>query len=143
VQADVAAEQAAVVERYLTLLFDATTRSAQLGDLLHEDVLFIEHPNLVSPQGSRRDRAALLESFEAGRRLMAEQRLEGVEILPAGDHVVARAAWSGTLAVDAPPLRAGSTLRARLAMFFTVRDGRVFRQENYDCYEPLPVEDVS
>jgi ketosteroid isomerase-like protein len=70
---------------------------------------------------------------------MSEQRLEGLEVLPAGDCVVARAAWSGTLAVDAAPLRAGSTLRARLAMFFTVRDGRVFRQENYDCYEPLPV----
>ena len=102
--------------------------------------MFVEHPNLVSPQGSRRDRSALLASFEAGRRLMGEQRLEDLEILPAGDYVVARAAWSGTLAVDAAPLRAGSTLRARLAMFFIVRDARVFRQENYDCYEPLPVD---
>ena len=133
------ADQIGVVERYLALLFDPATTSAQLGDLLHEDVMFVEHPNLVSPQGSRRDRSALLASFEAGRRLMGEQRLDDLEVLPAGDYVVARAAWSGTLAVDAAPLRAGSTLRARLAMFFTVRDGRVFRQENYDCYEPLPV----
>jgi len=101
--------------------------------------VFVEHPNLVSPQGSTRDRSALLASFEAGRRLMSEQRLEDLEVLPAGDRVVARADWSGTLAVDAAPLRAGSTLRAHLAMFFTIRDGRVFRQENYDCYESLPV----
>jgi ketosteroid isomerase-like protein len=132
-------EQTAVVERYLALLFDPAATSARLADLLHDDVVFVEHPNQVSPQGSRRDRSALLASFEAGRRLMAEQRLDDLEVLPAGDYVVARAAWSGTLAVDAAPLRAGSTLRARLAMFFTVRDGRVFRQENYDCYEPLPV----
>ena len=132
-------EQTAVVERYLALLFDPAATSARLADLLHDDVVFVEHPNQVSPQGSRRDRSALLASFEAGRRLMAEQRLDDLEVLPAGDYVVARAAWSGTLAVDAAPLRAGSTLRARLAMFFIVRDGRVFRQENYDCYEPLPV----
>jgi ketosteroid isomerase-like protein len=133
------ADQIGVVERCLALLFDPATSSAQLGDLLHEDVTFVEHPNLVSPQGSRRDRSALLASFEAGRRLMGEQRLDDLEVLPAGDYVVARASWSGTLAVDGAPLRAGSTLRARLAMFFTIRDGRVFRQENYDCYEPLPV----
>ena len=101
--------------------------------------MFVEHPNFVSPPGSRRDRSALLASFEAGRRLMGEQRLEDSEVLPAGDCVVARAAWSGTLAVDAAPARAGSTLRARLAMFFTIRDGPVLRRENDDCYEPLPV----
>ena len=134
-----AGDQTAVVERYLALLFDPAATSAQLADLLHDDVVFVEHPNLVSPQGSRRDRSALLASFESGRRLMAEQRLDDLEVLPAGDYVVARAAWSGTPAGDAAPLRAGSTLLARLAMFFTVRDGRVFRQENYDCYEPLPV----
>ena len=132
-------EQTAVVERYLALLFDPAATSARLADLLHDDVVFVEHPNQVSPQGSRRDRSALLASFEAGRRLMAEQRLDDLDVLPAGDYVVARASWSGTLAVDAAPLRAGSTLRARLAMFFTIRDGRVLRQENFDCYEPLPV----
>ena len=131
-------DQIAVVERYLALLFDPATTSAQLGDLLHEDVVFVEHPNLVSPQGSRRDRSALLASFEAGRRLMGEQRLEDLEVLPAGDYVVAPAAWSGTLASSraaASGLDAAGTSRD----VFTVRDGRVFRQENYDCYEPLPI----
>ena len=132
------ADQIGVTERYLALLADPATTRAQLGDLLHEDVVFVEHPNLVGPQGSRRDRSALLVSVEAGRRLMGEQRLDDLEVLLAGDNVLARAALSGTLAVDAAPLRAGSTLRAPLAMLFTVRDGRVFGQENYDCYEPLP-----
>ncbi len=31
------ADQIGVVERYLALLFDPATTSAQLGDLLHED----------------------------------------------------------------------------------------------------------
>ena len=139
-QADAPVQSAAVVERYLATLFDPASSTSQLDGLLHEDVPFVEHPNLVSPQGSRRDRSTLLATFEAGRRLMAEQRLENLEVLPAGEYVVARAAWSGTLAVDAGPMPAGATLRAQLAMFFTVRDGRIFRQENYDCYEPLPVD---
>jgi ketosteroid isomerase-like protein len=140
VQADAPDQQGVIVGRYLATLFDLASSTAQLDGLLHEDVLFVEHPNLVSPQGSRRDRSTLLATFESGRRLMAEQRLENLEVLLAGEYVVARAAWSGTLAVDAGPMPAGATLHAKLAMFFTVRDGRIFRQENYDCYEPLPVD---
>jgi ketosteroid isomerase-like protein len=31
---------------------------------------------------------------------------------------------------------AGTELRAECSMFFTVRDGRIAGQENFDCYHP-------
>ena len=42
----------------------------------------------------------------------------------------------GVLAVDVGSLRAGMEMKAALAMFFEIREGRVRRQRNYDCFEP-------
>ena len=45
-----------------------------------------------------------------------------------------RVRWTGTLAVAAGPLPAGTALEAHSSMWFTVRGGRIARQENYDCF---------
>jgi ketosteroid isomerase-like protein len=52
----------------------------------------------------------------------------------AGGAGATRVRWTGTLAVDAGPLPAGTRMEAHSAMWFTVRDGRIARQENYDCF---------
>ena len=56
-----------------------------------------------------------------------------------GDTVVSRMTWRGRLAIDAGPLKAGSELTAHISQHTTVRDGRIWRTESFDCYEPLPV----
>ena len=53
--------------------------------------------------------------------------------LLAGDTLAARVRWTGTLATAAGPLPAGVRLEAHSSMWFTVRGGRIVRQENYDC----------
>lgn len=46
-----------------------------------------------------------------------------------------RATWTGTLAIDARPRAAGTALRAACPIHFTLRDGRIVLQENFDCYD--------
>jgi ketosteroid isomerase-like protein len=99
---------------------------------------FVERPNLVSPRGSERDRGQVLASVEVGRQLLRDQRFEVVDHLVEGDRVASRVVWTGTLAVAAPPFADGSQLRADSSMHFTFRDGRILRQENFDCFEPPP-----
>ncbi len=53
-----------------------------------------------------------------------------------GDQVVMEVTWTGTVREAAGPFAAEQTLRARLAIFLTFRDGRIMRQRNYDCYDP-------
>jgi hypothetical protein len=53
-----------------------------------------------------------------------------------GDTIATRVIWTGTPALDAPPFRAGAPIRADSFMHFTLRDGRVAHQENYDCFHP-------
>jgi hypothetical protein len=45
--------------------------------------------------------------------------------------VATRALWAGTL-------RTGPTLTTRFSMHFVLRDGRIWRQETFDCFDPLP-----
>jgi ketosteroid isomerase-like protein len=123
-------DNTAVIERYLVLIADPATEPDQLGELLTDDMRFVERPNLVSPRGSDRDRAEVLASMERGRELIAEQHFEVVDHLVAGDQVVTRVIWTGTLAD-------GRGLRADSSMHFTLRDGRIARQENYDCFHPF------
>jgi ketosteroid isomerase-like protein len=51
------------------------------------------------------------------------------------ERVASRVVWTGTLAVEAPPYAAGAQLRADSSMHFTFRDGRILRQENFDCFQ--------
>lgn len=127
-------EPTAVIVRYLGLIADPTADREAIGELLDPEMRFIERPNLFSPRGSERDRVQMLASLEQGRKLLREQRFDVVDHLVAGDTVATRVVWTGTLAIEAPPFAAGSRLRADSSMYFTFRDGRIVRQENYDCF---------
>jgi ketosteroid isomerase-like protein len=124
----------ATVERYLALIADLDADPAAFERLVHPDARFVEHPCLVSPRGQERDRDAARAGLARGRELLSAQRIAVLDHLVAGDRVVTRAVWTGTLARPAGPLPAGAELRADCSMFFTVRDGRIAAQENFDCY---------
>jgi ketosteroid isomerase-like protein len=129
----------AVVERYLAVVADLATPAAALTDVVHPDARFVEHPNAIAPTGRRRDAEAARAALERSRSLLSAQRFDVVDHVAAGERVVTRARWTGTLAIDAGPVAAGTQLHADCCMVFTVRGGRIHRQENYDCYHPLPV----
>jgi ketosteroid isomerase-like protein len=131
----------AIIERYLALITDPTADPADLSDMLDPEMRFIEHPNLFSPRGSERDPAQMIASLEQGRQLLRDQRFDVVDHLVAEDEVVTRVIWTGTLAVAAPPFAAGARLRADSSMHFTIRDGRIARQENYDCFHVQGADD--
>jgi ketosteroid isomerase-like protein len=129
----------AVVERYLAIVADMHAEPADLARLVHPEARFVEHPNLVAPGGRRRDAEAARAAFVHSRSLLRENRFDIVEHLTAGERVVTRATWTGVLAIDAGDVAAGTELRAECCMVFTVRDGRIAAQENYDCYLPVEV----
>jgi ketosteroid isomerase-like protein len=124
----------AVVERYLAVVADLGAPTASLAELVHPDAGFVEHPNAIAPTGRKRDAQAAQAAFARSRSLLSRQRIDVLDHVAAGDRVVTRARWTGTLATDAGAVAAGTELRADSCMVFTVRDGRIHRQENYDCY---------
>ncbi|WP_257584120.1 nuclear transport factor 2 family protein [Streptomyces sp. TLI_146] len=109
----------------------------ELARFFHAEAVQEEFPNLLFPDGVRRDLSAVLQSAERGRGLLREQRFEVHHAVAAGDQVALEVTWTGTLAVPLGDLPAGHVLRAHIAVFLEFRDGRILAQRNYDCYEPL------
>jgi ketosteroid isomerase-like protein len=129
----------ALVRRFLDTVDKGTRGELAIDafvDFYHPDVVQIEHPNRFNPKGATRDRAALHANAGAGRTLMQSQRYEITSAIAQGDHVAVEARWTGVLAIALGPLPAGHELRAHLGMFFELRDGKIWRQRNYDCFEP-------
>lgn len=112
-------------------------RGEELARWLDPTVVQVELPNRISPAGARRDRAAMQAASERGAQLLASQRYEVKGSVVQGDRVVLELDWTGTLAIPVGNVPAGGSLRAHIAMFFEVREGRIVALRNYDCYEPF------
>jgi ketosteroid isomerase-like protein len=110
----------------------------ELGGLrfFADDVIQIEFPNRLVPNGATRDLAALRDAAERGRKVMTAQRFDVLNAIASDDQVAVEAIWTGTLAVPLGSIPAGGQMRARFAIFLTYRDGKIVRQHNYDCFDP-------
>src|SRR6476646_1266741 len=100
------------------------------------DIVQEEFPNRFLPNGATRDLQALKEAAARGRGVMAAQEFELLNIVAAGSHVAVEARWAGTLAKAIGPIAVGTVMRARFGQFFEIREGRIVRQRNYDCFDP-------
>lgn len=110
-------------------------RAIESGDLdrvaalLDPDVLVIEHPNRLNPAGVRYDAAALRAAGERGKALLASQTYEVRAMIVDGDRACAQMLWTGRLAD-------GREMRAEICSVLELREGRIWRQEQYDCFLP-------
>lgn len=125
------------VARALHAALEAGYHGEALRPLFTDDAVAVTHPNLVTPRGSRASLPELLAASSAGAALLAEQRYAVSSAIAHGSTAILRLTWTGVVARDAGPLRAGQVLTARIAQFVEVRDGRVAAIETFDCYEPL------
>lgn len=121
--------------------FYTALESGQNGDdlrpLLTEDVVFVEHPNLVKPAGGTSRLDEILAGSRAGAALLAKQTYRVHSVIEHGDTAVVRATWTGEIGVERGPFRKGQVLTAHITQFVTTRHGRISAIETYDCYVPF------
>jgi ketosteroid isomerase-like protein len=120
---------------YLRAIEQGATGEA-IAKFFDPAVMQEEFPNRLMPNGARRDLSDLLLSTEQGRKLLSSQSYEIHNELENGDCVALEVTWVGTLKVPFQNLPAGSSLRARFAVFLEFREGRIVAQRNYDCFDP-------
>ncbi len=125
---------AAFVRRYLEAIESGATGDA-LAAFFTRDVEQVEFPNRLVPTGATRDLAAILEGAVRGQAVVRSQRFQLQQVIEDGDRVAAEATWTAVLAVPVGSIPAGGEMRARFAMVFEFRDGRIARQHNYDCFD--------
>jgi len=108
-----------------------------LREFFTEDARTLEHPNLIKPSGGTAGLAQMLAASSAGTSLLAKQSYEVHSALELGSLAIMRLTWTGVIARDVGPFRAGQVLTANIAQFIETRDGRVASIETYDCYHPF------
>jgi len=134
------AQEPIAVARGFHAALEAGRHGESLRELLTPTATFIEHPNLVNPQGGTTGVEEILAGSTAGAELLSSQRFELRDAQAFGDPAVLRVTWSGTAASAAGPLAEGQVLVAHLAQFVTVTDGLGDRIETFDCCEPFPTK---
>jgi ketosteroid isomerase-like protein len=125
-----------LIRRYLDAIEAGATGDA-LAAFFTPDVEQVEFPNRLVATGATRDLAAILDGAVRGQAVLRSQRFDLHRVIEAGDAAAAEATWTGVLAVPLGTIPAGGEMRARFAMVFEIRDGRIARQHNYDCFDPF------
>ena len=97
----------------------------------------LEYPSLVGPAVRERGVAEILAASIAGAGLLVGQHYDEVEAWEVDDRAIVRLTWTATVARSVGPFTAGQRLTSHIALFATVRDGRILHQASYDCYEPF------
>jgi hypothetical protein len=100
----------------------------------------LDGQNALNRATRERGFEACVAGLAAGRQMLAAQTYEVTNEIEARTALVVEGRWTGTMAAAALGLPAGARLTADLCMIFTfAEDGRLLRQVNYDCYDPLPL----
>lgn len=108
-----------------------------LGDFFTPDVVHEEFPNRLFPEGRRNDLAALLAASRRGPEILASQRYHLRRAIVSGDEIAAELSWTGVLRRGYGNVPAGASLRAEVAQFFSLSEGKIRSLRNYDCYHPF------
>ena len=95
--------------------------------LLAAGVVVTEHPNKLDPQGKTYDLAALRAAGERGKAGMAKQIYDVRALITEGDRACVQIAWTGVV-------KSGAEMHAQLCCVFEIKDRKVWRQEEYDCF---------
>lgn len=123
------------IARALHAALEAGKHGEELRALFTPDASTLEHPNLIKPSGASVPLDRMLAASSAGAGLLAKQTYAVRSAIAHGNLAILRLVWTGVIARDAGPFRAGQVLTAHIAQFIETRDGCVACIETFDCYE--------
>lgn len=72
-----------------------------------------------------------------GQKLLTKENYEIRKLYLTGETVIMEAGWTRTPAIPLGSISAGGELKAYFVQIFEFKAGRIYRQRNYDCFEPF------
>jgi len=111
--------------------------SSDFSNFYHPEVVQIEYPNTLTKDTTTRMLKDLEAAASRGKQVLQKERYDIVNSYSSGNTVIIEAIYTGTLAIKAGKLKPGDEMKAYFAQFYEFKDGKIFRQRNYDCFEPF------
>jgi hypothetical protein len=111
--------------------------STELLDFYHLEVEQTEFPNALTKNKTFRSLKELRDASEKGKQVLSKELYEVKNLLSVRDTVIIECVWHGILALPIGNIPIGGQMTAYFAQIFEFKDGKIFRQRNYDCFEPI------
>jgi ketosteroid isomerase-like protein len=105
------------------------------GQFIDPAIVQVERPNKLYKDGQVRGAEQMLRDMPRAKQVLQRQSYPIDTIFASGDNVVVETRWEGIVNVPLGRLKPGDAMVAHICMVFTLRDGKIVRQVNYDCYE--------
>ncbi len=128
-----------IVKDFLKTL-ESQQSARELEKFYHPEAEQIEFPNAILKNKTTRNREALKESFEKGLKIMSKQEYEIQNLYSCGNAVILEAVWKGTISMPIGDIPVDGQMIAYFAQFFEFKDGKIYKQRNYDCFEPFKLQ---
>lgn len=113
------------------------TSADELLEFYHTNVEQIEFPNTVTRNKTIRTLDDLKQASERGKKVMQKETYDIINPYTFDNKVILEVVWTATLAVTIGKIPVGGEMKAYFAQFYEFKDGKIFRQRNYDCFEPF------
>lgn len=122
-----------VVRTYLGAVerLDVEAAAACLDPVIEQ----VERPNRLYKDGQVRGFEQMMRDLPRAAQVLQRQSYDVATVFASGEQVVVEARWEGIVNVPLGRLMPGDAMVAHIAMVFTLKDGKIVRQVNYDCYE--------
>jgi hypothetical protein len=102
-----------------------------------DDIVQVEHPNLLKPNGDRRGAAQMAAAGQEGLKILQHQTYEVLNAIAHDDRVALEVKWTGILAIPLRDLKPGDAMTCWSGIFLDFRDGKIVGQRNHDCFPPF------
>jgi ketosteroid isomerase-like protein len=124
-----------VARAYLKALEENRPQDARA--FFADDIVQVEHPNRLKPNGDRRDAATMAADGQRGLTILERQTYEVLNAIAQDDRVALEVLWTGVLAIPMGDLKPGDAMTCWSAIFLDFRDGKIVGQRNHDCFPPF------
>ena len=124
----------ATARAYLKALEEARPQDAR--QYLSPDIVQIEHPNRLKPNGDRRTAEAMAADGQRGLKILESQTYEIRNALVDGDRVALEVLWTGVLAIPLGELKPVDAMTCFSGIFLDFADGKIVGQRNHDYLAP-------
>ena len=111
------------------------TSFEDMKQFYHPDIEQVEYPNAITKNTAVRNLNDLKAASVRGQSVLQKETYEVVKAHEAGNCVIIEAIWRGTLAIPLGNIPVGGEMKAYFGQFYEFKDGKIFRQSNYDCFE--------
>lgn len=123
------------VKRFFELCETFSTSESDFKPLLHSEIEQTEFPNLITSGVVVSNYEVLMQRIPNGKKLLKEQKYDIQRVYETEETLIAEVIWTAEVGADIGAFKAGQHLKAYFCCVFDFKDGKIYRQRNYDCFE--------